>query len=234
MLEANQLVGFGAGGIRSNGNDAFTKLLLHMNGTDASTTFTDSSSIGRAVTANGNAQIDTAQSKFGGASGLFDGTGDYLSTPDSADWSLGTTDWTFDLQIRANSLGANHPLFEHYTDANNFFGLSVNASNFLIFKAVTGGMTAINIISSLALTTNIFYHIAVVCSSGTITLYIDGVSKASGTRAAAMPSPTSSLFIGFGFYMFGGSFYWNGWIDEFRMSAIGRNSSDFPPTIEYS
>ena len=58
----------------SNGaaNGSFTKLLLHCNGTDGSTTFTDE--IGKTVTANGNAQIDTAQSKFGGASGLFDGT----------------------------------------------------------------------------------------------------------------------------------------------------------------
>lgn len=37
------------------------------------------------VTASGNAKIDTAQSKFGGASLLLDGTGDYLVEPSMPD-----------------------------------------------------------------------------------------------------------------------------------------------------
>jgi Bacterial regulatory proteins, tetR family len=55
------------------------KVLLHFDGADGSTTITDNNSGGaaHAWTANGNAQIDTAQSKLGGASCLFDGTGDY-------------------------------------------------------------------------------------------------------------------------------------------------------------
>ncbi len=58
-----------------------------MNGADGSTTFTDSATGGSHTwTAYGNAQIDTAQNKFGGASGLFDGSGDYIDTPDSPDW----------------------------------------------------------------------------------------------------------------------------------------------------
>ena len=47
---------------------ANVSLLLHCDGSDASTTFTDSSSNGHTVTASNDAQIDTAQSKFGGAS----------------------------------------------------------------------------------------------------------------------------------------------------------------------
>lgn len=66
-----------------------TKSLLHMNGVDASTTFTDTASGGTHTwTASGNAQIDTAQSKFGGASGLFDGNGDYIWSADCPDWAL--------------------------------------------------------------------------------------------------------------------------------------------------
>ncbi|MBI4688786.1 MAG: hypothetical protein HY754_00715 [Nitrospirae bacterium] len=61
--------------------DSYTKLMLHFNGTNGSTTFTDSAT-SKSVTASGNAKIDTAQSKFGGASGLFNGTTDYLSLAD--------------------------------------------------------------------------------------------------------------------------------------------------------
>lgn len=80
--------------------DTYTKLLLHCDGTDGSTTFSDNGVTGHTVTANGNAQIDTAQSKFGNASGLFDGTGDYLTIPDHADWNFGTGNFTIDAWIR--------------------------------------------------------------------------------------------------------------------------------------
>jgi hypothetical protein len=43
-------------------------LLLHGDGTNGSTTITDSSPTPKTVTAVGNAQISTAQSKFGGVS----------------------------------------------------------------------------------------------------------------------------------------------------------------------
>src|SRR5262249_41203526 len=49
------------------GNDAFTKILLHFDGADASTAFVDSNLGGspHTWTASGNAQIDTAIVKFG-------------------------------------------------------------------------------------------------------------------------------------------------------------------------
>ena len=83
--------------------DVNTLLLLHCNGADTSTTFIDSSRSHKTVTPNGNSQIDTAQSKFGGASSLFDGTGDYLSVPDSEDWNFGTGSFTFDFWVRFNA-----------------------------------------------------------------------------------------------------------------------------------
>ena len=77
-----------------------TKLLLNGNGTNGSTTFTDSSNSSYTVTANGNAQISTAQSKFGSASMYFDGTGDYLTVSNatasdvfgSGDFTMGSMD----------------------------------------------------------------------------------------------------------------------------------------------
>lgn len=68
-------------------------LLLHMDGSNGSTTFTDSSSNARTVTAGGDAQISTAQSKFGGSSGLFDGTGDLLNVTVGA---IGTGSYTIE------------------------------------------------------------------------------------------------------------------------------------------
>jgi hypothetical protein len=104
------------------GSDGYTVVLLHMNGSDASTTFTDNAfgGLGHTWTANGNAQIDTAQSKFGGASGLFDGNGDYISTPDSDDFFFSAGDFTFDTWVRLSTDKTEHTLFKHNIDGTNF------------------------------------------------------------------------------------------------------------------
>lgn len=66
------------------GIDAYTELLLHMDGTNDSTTFTDSSNYVHTVTEQNDAKLKTGQKKFGTASGYFDGTGDYLTVPDDS------------------------------------------------------------------------------------------------------------------------------------------------------
>ena len=79
---------------------ASVKLLLGFAGSDGSTTFIDNGATGHTVTANGNAQIDMAQFKFGASSGLFDGNGDFLSAPDHADWVLGNLPFTIEGFVR--------------------------------------------------------------------------------------------------------------------------------------
>ena len=78
------------------GPDSFTKLLLHMDGTDASTTFLDEGVTVHAIAAHGHAQLNTADKKFGSASGLFDGNGDYLKIPTHADFDLSGGVWTIE------------------------------------------------------------------------------------------------------------------------------------------
>ena len=75
-------------------------LLLHGDGTNGSTTIVDSSSSPKAVTAVGNAQISTAQSKFGGASLAFDGNGDQLT---ALNVDANNTDLTIECWLRLNS-----------------------------------------------------------------------------------------------------------------------------------
>ena len=63
------------------GIDEYVKVLLHFNGSNESQVFTDSSPSPHTFSAVGNAQISTAQSKFGGSSYLGDGNGDYITCP---------------------------------------------------------------------------------------------------------------------------------------------------------
>ena len=84
-------------------SDYYTASFLHLDGNDASTNFRDES--GKTWTAASNAQIDTAESKFGGASGLFDRASDVIKTPDHADFTLGSGDFTIDFRMRLAASG---------------------------------------------------------------------------------------------------------------------------------
>ncbi len=55
----------------SNGIDSYTKLALHLDGTDTSTNdadFVDSSTEGHTITQEGSAALDASPTKFGGTS----------------------------------------------------------------------------------------------------------------------------------------------------------------------
>jgi len=214
----------------SSGPDAYTKLLLHCDGADASTTFTDSGVTGHTVTANGNAQLDTAQKKFGTASGLFDGSGDDLTIPDSADWDLGTGDFTIDFWVRFNSLSGEQFL-SFRSGVIQFYKESVGHE--VVFRGLSGGTQTVQT-SGAGLATDTWTHIAVVrqgTGASDFDIYVDGVSKASGQISNDL-SGSVQWIIGSENQSSG---YINSWIDEFRISkGIARWTTDFtPPTSAY-
>ncbi|MFH0831354.1 MAG: LamG domain-containing protein [archaeon] len=221
--------------------DANTKLLLHMDGSDASTTFTDSSIYGKLVTAVGNAQLDTAQSKFGGASGLFDGTGDYLSIPDSADWAFGTGDFTIDTWVRFNVLpgAGNYPAFVGQSDgglSDWVFSIPESGSTYKLRMAVGGSAQYgdFKMTNNWGVSTNTWYHLAFVRSGSNAYIFIDGVSQALTTDATWGIFPDSSAVLAIGGHV-RDSKWLDAWMDEFRIiKGIARWTSNFAvPTQAY-
>ena len=217
-------------------DDSFTKALLHFNGVDASTTFTDES--GKTWTARGNAQIDTAQSKFGGSSYLSDGTTDWIDTPDSADFDIGAGDFTFDFWVRFNSVAAQQAFFSHDENVagNRAYQLSWNnATNLISFAyTTTGSVPFTSIDLSWTPSTNTWYHVEVVRSGNNFYIFIDGTQiGTTQTLSATIFNCTHVFQIG----VIGstGLRSLNGWIDEFRFSkGIARHTANFtPPTSPY-
>ena len=108
-------------------NDSYTKLLMHMDGSNDGTTFTDSSGSAHTVTPNGNVHTDTAVKKIGTASAQFDGTGDYLTVPDSSDWDILGSDFTIECWVKPNSVRGggtqattwDYSFAQHFEDASN-------------------------------------------------------------------------------------------------------------------
>ncbi len=216
-------------------DDSDTKLLLHMNGSDASTTFTDDNSSSRSavtVTAVGNAQIDTAQSKFGGASGLFDGSGDYLKmNPASAsDLAIGSGDFTIECYVRIASF-VGGMIIDSRGSPQNGSGWCwyVGGSSTLRWYYNFGDR-----ITSSSLSTNTWYHVAMVRSGNDHKMYIDGVQTgstytASNTYVIGTTGSTYGVWIGENQPFSGGSGALNGHIDEFRISSIARYTGSFTP-----
>lgn len=210
--------------------DTYTKLMLHCDGTDTSTTFTDE--IGKTVTANGNAQIDTAQKKFGTASGLFDGTGDYLSVPDSDDWNFGTGDFTIDCQVRFNSVSGDQTIISQWGTGQEAWWLRY-ASTVLYFGVNNAsGYHSENWTPS----TNTWYHIAVVRNGTNLKIYVDGVALSAGKDVTGLDINNTTALLYVGSIQAGSGYEFNGWIDELRISkGIARWTANFtPPTSAYS
>lgn len=188
------------------------------------------------MTAYGNAQLDTAQKKFGTASSLFDGTGDYIDTPDSDDFNIGGGDFTVDFWVKRNAAGAYNALFGQGDATASFASTSLYAlfspDNKLYTGIGYGSKIKSSGASSIAVTNDsAWHHIATVRCGNTLTQYIDGVARSTADITGITANYSSNQFaIGRqGEYA---ANYFNGWIDEFRFSkGIARWTSDFtPPT----
>jgi len=208
------------------------KALLHMNGTDASTTFTDV--FGHTWTAHGNAQIDTAQSKFGGASGLFDGSGDWIDTPDSTDWTIGSGDLTIEFWLMENALGALQWICGQGNNLNSNatspFGMIKNATDQIEWR-LSDGTSSFSASNTTVLTTGQWYHVAGVKQGITMYVFVDGVKGSNATAPTSLVDSASVFSIGR--WGAANTNYFNGWVDDFRFSRCARYTANFtPPSAE--
>ena len=235
IRNAKKTVGGGGGGIVTGGDPYYSavSLLLPMDGTNGSTTFTDSSLNAATVTAVGNAQISTTQSKYGGASGAFDGTGDYLSIPDSSAPVLGSSDWTIEAWIYV-SVAKNFNCFYAKRQPGGYgLAVQVDGSNNLTISASTTGSSWVLAGSSLGggYTAGSWIHVAVVRSGNTITGYKNGVSTGTQTLSGTIwPSTGYAAAVASG--LAGNTSQdFNGYLDDLRISQFARYTSNFtPPT----
>lgn len=151
-----------------------TKLLLHCNGTDGSTSFPDSSQSGHTVTANGTAQVDTAQKKWGTGACLLDGNSDYLSIPDHANWDINAANVTIDLWIKH----AGPTLVENYIqqreDASNKWDFFHFIGNGIRFRIISGGTIIVDTGYVAEITDTNWHHVALCKVGNEYGLYKDG------------------------------------------------------------
>lgn len=223
--------GITAGGVSAGGGGgdpywANVSLLMHMDGSDGSTTFTDSSPEGHTVVANGDAKITTAQSRFGSASGAFNASlSSYLSAPDDASLVFGTGDYTVEGFARFNSVNAFRRIFSTTTGAFAPECLIVRLTSTSRIFAYGGDGSGLT--STTVITTDAWYHIAVTREGSTLRLFVNGVLEASETITS---DTTQALRFFGGYYTVGSAEFMSGWMDEVRVTkGVARYTADFTP-----
>ena len=126
-------------------------------------------------------------------SGYFDGTGDYLLTPSSSSFGMGTGNFTIEFWYYASSSQGSRTIL-----VGNNLGFTTNAWNIQLNNAspsITNKLQlwaynlnsgAVVIQGSTTLAPNIWYHVALVRSGNTFTFYLNGVSDGTATSSASL------------------------------------------------
>ena len=218
-------------------NFANVSLLLHGEGSNGSTDITDSSSFANVITASGNAAISTAQSKFGGSSIYFDGSGDFVTSPTSANLNIFTSgDFTLECWVYANSFTTSPYIVSTTRGASPWYGrcaLQITSSGTINFYTVgDSGSGAVVSSTSSAISTGAWNHIAVSRSGSTTRIFVNGVV---GFTGAIGTTSTLSQRLELGAAAFNNSNYFSGYIDDLRITkGVARYTANFtPPTAAF-
>ncbi len=204
-------------------------LMLHLNGTDGSTTFTDSGGTGHGVGAVGDAQIDTSFFKFGGSSAIFDSSGDYLLIGDSSDWEFGTSDLTIDFWFRMDSVTTRRPFEIGDSSSDGIAAIVATSGN---FRVVINGTSYNFAHTPIA---NTWYHAAIIRNGSNLKVFINGSQiGTTQTNSSNITSGTNGVRIGA--WITDPGELWDGHLDEFRiLNGTAAWTSNFTvPDAEYS
>ena len=151
------------------------------------------------VTANGDAAISATQAKFGGKSLYLDGTGDFLTIPNSGEFNFKGEDFSIEAWVYPTALNSNQGVFSKWgANGHKTLKLVVDNSGNVSLQASKDGSTGtqVNVTSSAALSLNAWAHIAGTRSGDVYTVYINGT--ASGTQTVSGDLYESSSDVGIG------------------------------------
>jgi|688.fasta_scaffold18900_14 hypothetical protein len=222
-------------------------LLLHMDGANNSTSFVDSGPNAATVTVNGNAQISTAQSKFGGASGYFytnsavNGLGNYIkiNNPNTVFGSI-SGDFTIETWVYfttappGNGSGYENQLIGQSTwpesNPGNWWGFYA-VSTGLYFYAAGGGSFILTQSATFTWSTGRWYHVAAVRQNGNLRLYLDGVQTGTTTSVTKTIFADNVRPLAIAADSTGGKQAMDGYLDDIRITKYARTIT--VPTAPY-
>jgi len=196
-------------------------LTLQNNQSVNNNVFLDNSTNNFLVTRAGNATQGTFSPYGGNWSASLNGTTDYLSTPYNTAFDFNTGNFTVECWF--NHTGAsfdNYPmLFGLATGASSgrSYYFYIDPSGFLNFGMYPDGVNVTLLTATTACTRNVWNHTALVRSSGTTKIYLNGVVVATAANQNFQPYLNAGSFFNIGREAsFNGS-YFPGYISNFRI-----------------
>lgn len=197
--------------------DSYTKLLLHFDGSDGSTTIIDSgyTDHGADITCQNDAQIDTAQYKFSeigsslicenesGGSPYLD---DCITIDDNySDLQLGSDIFGIDFWVRLASGFSSAHFCGHYaySPVNTYWAFYYSFSSspqYLFFRSAYDGTYRVNLYGTATLTAETWHHLYI-CrgwggSANQFAICLDGSLVAQVTDTSTIPTMNRELYIG--------------------------------------
>ena len=142
-----------------------------------------------------------------GASAYFDGSGDYLTVPDSSEFTLGNT-FTLEAWIYPTASN-NYNSVQNQNGSSGYYWAHISGEKMQFYRGIGGGITHDSDASSML---NQWTHVAYVCDGGTAYHYINGVRSGS---SVSMSVADISAVITLGIQ--GSSFPFPGYICDYRM-----------------
>jgi hypothetical protein len=208
-------------------------LLVPMLGENNGTVFPNWSPSPKTITRYGDAKTVTSESKYYGSSAYFDGIGDYLTTPDHADFELGSGDFTIEAWIYLVS-GATYYNFVgqiNSMSSNNgrlMFGYWSGALQF--FCSDGTGNTIVNFSGANSIGLSAWTHVAITKASNVYRFFINGAQDGDSlTNTGALPSLTGLIYLGSG-RLGNAQKYYKGYLQDVRVTkGEARYTAEFTP-----
>jgi len=185
----------------------------------------------------GDAQISTTQSKWGGSSIYLDGTGDWLTNNNASNSLLafGTGDFTIEGWFYSNnaSSAVQRGMFQ---TSDTIGGLKPNyTTGVAMHHGATAGELSVYVgsttysTSGASITTGAWFYFAITRSSGNVNVYVNGVSRASGSGNT---NNLTGTYISVGGY-YSTSYLFDGYLQDFRITKGYARTITASPTAAF-
>lgn len=145
----------------------------------------------------------------------FDGTGDYLSMPDSTDFTMGTGDYTIEGWFYFNATGTNRLFGQRNSSAgeSQLLGEFYDGHTISYYHSIGDTVYAVTKTNIISLQT--WYHIAITRHNQVLHLYVDGVLQSTNTTTGSLDDRAQPFVIGRQGNFTSNTF--NGYISNFRI-----------------
>lgn len=167
------------------------------------------------------------QGHLSGSSGLFDGTGDYITAANSADFRFGSGAFTIEFWVRLNAVGVFHPVVNQFTNAARGYMIDIDSGNNLRMYGYVSSWQQLGL-GTTTMAADTWHHCAITRQGTSFRVFIDGVLEDTTVISGSFTEETSNpLTIA---YDAPNSRYLNGWLENFRITkGAARYTATFTP-----